>query len=81
MAQFTSLPTLRAQPNSDPSLEDGYHFLISGEFGTIFEVEKTDDWKGWYTIGYATNIFGTVQFDDASARNQPQQFYRATISY
>jgi hypothetical protein len=65
------------QPCSKPSLEDGFQFLLTGEFGARYQIEKNDDWQGWSPLGTVTNLFGTTQFNDASATNSTRRVYRA----
>ena len=77
--QFTKRPTLVLQPCSEPSLEDGFQFLLTGGFGACYQVEKNDDWQGWSPLGTLTNVFGTAQFNDATATNQARRAYRAVV--
>ena len=44
-----------------------------------YRVEKNDDWQGWSPLGTLTNVFGTVQFNDASATNRARRVYRAVV--
>ena len=68
------------QPCSEPSLEDGFQFLLTGEFGARYQVEKNDDWQGWSPLATVTNLFGTTQFNDATATNRMQRAYRAVLA-
>ena len=68
------------QPCSEPSLEDGFQFLLLGEFGAHYQVEKNDDWQGWSPLGTVTNVFGTVPFNDAGATNRARRVYRAVVA-
>ena len=77
--QFTKRPTLVLHPCSEPSLEDGFQFLLTGGFGARYPVEKNDDWQGWSPLGRVTNVFGTAQFNDATATNQARRVYRAMV--
>ncbi len=79
-AQFTKRPTLAVQPCSEPALEDGFQFLLTGEFGGRYQVEKNDAWQGWSPLATVTNIYGTLQFNDAGATNQGFRAYRARIA-
>lgn len=62
---------------SEPSLEDGFQFLLTGEFGARYWIEKNDDWRGWSPLGTVTNIFGVSQFNDVTATNGMRRVYRA----
>ena len=77
-AQFTRRPALRLQPCSEPALEDGFQFLISGGFGAQYEIQRNDDWQGWSLLGKVTNVFGVTQFNDPSATNQAHRYYRVS---
>jgi hypothetical protein len=76
-AQFTKRPTLAVQPCSEPSLEDGFQFLISGEFGARYLVEKSGDGQAWLPLATVTNLFGVTQFNDTTATNAELRMYRA----
>ena len=78
-AQFTRRPMLALQPCSEPSPGDGFQFLLLGESGARYQVEKNDDWQGWLPLATVTNIFGTTQFNDVSATNQARRAYRAVV--
>ncbi len=79
-AQFTKRPTLVLQPCSEPSLADGFQFLLTGEFGGRYQVEKNEAWQGWSPLATVTNTYGTLQFNDAGATNQGLRVYRARIA-
>ncbi len=76
-AQFTKRPALAVQPCSEPSLEDGFQFLISGEFGARYLVEKSGDGQAWLPLATVTNLFGVTQFNDTTATNAELRMYRA----
>ncbi len=76
-AQFTKRPTLAVQPCSEPSLQDGFQFLISGEFGARYLVEKSGDGQAWLPLATVTNLFGVTQFNDSTATNVELRMYRA----
>ena len=79
-ARFTRRPTLAVQPCFEPSLEDGFRFLISGEFGAPCRVEKSEDGQSWLPLGTITNLFGVTQFNDTTAANAELRMYRAAPS-
>lgn len=79
-ARFSKRPSLQVQPCSEPSLEDGFQFLITGGFGARYEVENTDGLQGWSLVGTVTNTFGKIQFNDATATNAARRIYRAVLA-
>ena len=50
-----------------------------GGFGARYQVEKNDDWQGWSPLGRVTNVFGMMQFNDATATNRARRVYRAMV--
>ena len=78
-ARFTRRPSLVLQPCSDLPIEQGFRFALRGEFDARYQLEKTDDWRGWSSLGIVTNMFGRSQFEDRSATNQGRRFYRALV--
>jgi hypothetical protein len=76
-ARFTRRPSLVLQPCSEPSLEDGFQCLITGEFGARYQVGKTEDWQAWSPQRVVTNVFGTTQFNDVTATTNGARAYRA----
>ena len=77
-AQFTERPTLSLQPCVEPDLTDGFQFLVTGEFGVRYQIERNENWQGWIPVGTLTNIFGVTQFRDPDAPNRPR-FYRGAV--
>jgi hypothetical protein len=78
-AQFTKRPVLAVQPCSEPSLEDGFQFLLTGEFGGHYQLEKSDDSQHWMPLATVTNVFGTTQFNDVTSTNGDRRVYRAVL--
>ena len=78
--QFTKRPTLSWPSCFEPSLEDGFQFLLTGGFGARYQVEKNDDWQGWSPLATVTNVFGTMQFIDVTATNRARRVYRAVVA-
>lgn len=76
-AQFTKRPTLAVPSCAEPSLADGFRFLISGEFGAPYRVEKSADGQSWLPLATITNLFGVTQFTDTTATNAELRMYRA----
>lgn len=76
-AQFTKRPTLTVQSCAEPSVADGFSFLISGEFGARYGIEKSQDGQSWLPLATLTNLFGVTQFNDTSATNSDLRMYRA----
>lgn len=76
-AQFTKRPTLAVLSCAEPSLADGFRFLISGEFGVPYRVEKSEDAQSWLPLATITNLFGVTQFNDVTATNANLRMYRA----
>jgi len=79
IAHFTKRPSLALQLCSERSL-DGFQFVLTGEFGMRYELQKNDDWQGWLPLGTVTNAFGTSQFNDKSATNAARRVYRAVLA-
>jgi len=80
IARFTKRPTLLLQPCSEPSLENGFQFLVSGEFGARYLVEKSQDGQSWLPLATLTNLFGVTQFNDVTVMNASLRMYRASPS-
>jgi hypothetical protein len=85
-ARFAKRPRLVLQPCSAPSLEDGFQFLITGEFGEHYSIEAATSFALppamtlWSPVGTVTNTFGSVQFNDPFVTNRMQRFYRTTVA-
>ena len=76
-ARFTRRPTLALGPCAAPALEEAFQFLISGEPGARFLVEKTEDGQGWSALATVTNLFGIIQVSDPGATTRQLRLYRA----
>ena len=76
-AEFTKRPTLVLQPRSGQWTDDNFHFLLRGEWGRFYQVEKNDNGQGWSPLALITNQFGTTQINDANATNRGMRLYRA----
>jgi len=76
-APFTKRPRLEVPTWFAPMCQEGYRFLLTGEFGGQYQIEASTDLVQWTPLVTLTNTYGTVQFTDASATNLPQRFYRA----
>jgi hypothetical protein len=79
-AQFTRRPTLALQPSSAASSRDVFHFLLTGDFGARYQVEKNDAWQGWSAFVTVTNSFGSSQVNDPTEIGQAIRAYRATAT-
>jgi len=79
-AHFTKRPKLLAPAGDGPANAEGFHFLLTGEFGARYQVEATSDLAIWSGLDTLTNIFGTVQFNDRSATNEGWRAYRAVLA-
>jgi hypothetical protein len=79
-ANFTRRPRLELRLCSEPSLEDGFQFLVTGESGARYELEKNDDGHDWSPLATVTNVFGITQFNDMSVTNAERRIYRAVVA-
>jgi hypothetical protein len=52
---------------------------MGGRTGAIFEVDSSQDFVNWFSLGTVTNVNGTVQFIDTGGANFDFNFYRVTI--
>ena len=68
-AQFTKRPTLALRPCGEPSVAEGFQFLVTGEFGARCDVEKNEDGGGWSPRHALTIVFATTPFRDPGATN------------
>lgn len=71
---FLSTPTT-------PGFEgrEGFRLLLSGELGSVYEIDASADIVTWANLATMTNFNGTIQFDDPGATNLPFRFYRAIL--
>jgi hypothetical protein len=75
-ASFTKRPLL-SLPAWGGMTPGGFVLLLAGEWGAAYQISSTSDYSAWQLQGAVTNMFGTVQFTDATATNSPHRFYRA----
>ena len=78
-AVFTKRPGLRVDTALEGLVEEGFRLTLTGEFGKQYEILGSADLVGWMQVGTLTNVYGTSQFTDGAATNQPRRFYRAAI--
>ena len=78
-AVFTKRPRLRVDTTQEGLVEDGCRLTLTGEFGKQYEILGSADLFNWIQAGTVTNVYGTSQFTDGSATNQPRRFYRAAL--
>ncbi|MCX6879818.1 MAG: chitobiase/beta-hexosaminidase C-terminal domain-containing protein [Verrucomicrobia bacterium] len=78
-AVFTKRPGLRVGTPLEGLVEDGFRLTLTGEFGKQYEILGSADLVTWIQAGTLTNVYGTSQFTDGEATNQPRRFYRAAI--
>jgi len=78
-AVFTKRPGLQVGTSLEGLVEDGFRLTLTGEFGKQYEILGSADLVNWTQAGTLTNVYGTSQFTDGNATNQPQRFYRAAI--
>jgi hypothetical protein len=76
-AVFTKRPRLRVDSALEGLIEEGFRLTLTGEFGKQYEILGSTDLVNWMQAGTLTNVYGTSQFTDGSAKNQPRRFYRA----
>ena len=76
-AVFTKRPRLRVGTALEGLIEEGFRLTLTGEFGKQYEILGSTDLVNWMQAGTLTNVYGTSQFTDGSAKNQPRRFYRA----
>jgi len=78
-AMFTKRPGLQVGTSLEGFAEDGFRLTLTGEFGKQYEILGSADLVNWTQAGTLTNVYGTSQFTDGNATNQPRRFYRAAI--
>jgi uncharacterized repeat protein (TIGR02543 family) len=76
-AVFTKRPGLRVDTSLEGLVEEGFRLTLMGEFGKRYEILGSSDLVNWMQAGTLTNVYGTSQFTDGAATNQPRRFYRA----
>ena len=78
-AVFTKRPRLRVGTALEGLIEEGFRLTLTGEFGKQYEILGSTDLVNWMQAGTLTNVYGTSQFTDGAAKNQPRRFYRAAM--
>ena len=78
-AVFTKRPGLRVGTSLEGLVEEGFRLTLTGEFGKQYEILGSTDLVNWMQAGTLTNVYGTSQFTDGAATNQPRRFYRAAL--
>jgi hypothetical protein len=76
-AVFTKRPGLRVDTALEGLVEAGFRLTLMGEFGKRYEILGSANLVNWMQVGMLTNVYGTTQFTDGAATNQPRRFYRA----
>lgn len=79
-AHFTHRPWLRGEGTSESLREEGFRLVLTGKFGARYRIDGSrdlNDLNSWMDLGFVTNEWGTVQFTDGTARNEPLRLYRA----
>jgi hypothetical protein len=76
-ANFTKRPSLRVGTPLEGLVEDGFRLTLIGEFGTNYALLGSTNLADWSQVETVTNTYGTVQFTDAAATNNPASLYRA----
>ena len=59
---------------------NGFNLILIGPIGSNYTIEASTDLKSWLTLGSFTTTFSSINFNDASATNYPQRFYRALFT-
>lgn len=60
---------------------DGFRFSITGEPGSRWTIQATDDFASWHKVGVITNAAFESEFCDHTALGHPQRFYRVLAEY
>jgi Fibronectin type III domain len=70
-------------PNGSPTMQihgglaGQFILTLKGQIGHIYEIQATQDFKTWTTIGLVTmGVSGSLDFTDTNAQNFPERFYR-----
>lgn len=79
-AHFTRRPTLAVDAVAEWLGTGGARLTLLGEVGAVYDVETSTNLADWGTAVTLTNTYGRVQFNDLTATNSPNQFYRARQS-
>lgn len=79
-AHFTRRPTLAVDAVAESLDTGGARLTLLGEVGAVYDVETSTNLADWGTAVTLTNTYGRVQFNDLTATNSPNQFYRARQS-
>jgi flagellar hook protein FlgE len=73
------LPTEREQLTLPE--RDGFRLGITGEPGSKWTIQATEDFASWKTIGTITNAAFESEFCDREAKFHPRRFYRVLAEY
>jgi hypothetical protein len=73
---FSKRPMLSVPLGSVALSPAGFKFLISGDYGAVYQVLSSSNLSDWYSVGSVTNSFGAAQFLDATATGGTPRFYR-----
>ncbi len=55
------------------------HSVLSGETGTLYQIEQSEDLAGWQQTVVLTNTGGVVEFIEPVVPTLKQRFYRARM--
>lgn len=60
---------------------DGFRLRITGEPGSRWTIQATENFVSWHNVGVITNAGFESEFCDRTAVDQPQRFYRVKARY
>ena len=76
-AAFSSRPRLSVSACGDGRPDEGFRCRLTGEFGTVYRIEASEDGAGWRPLGLVTNLFGTSTVLDIESLGFQHRYYRA----
>jgi hypothetical protein len=79
VGHFTRKPRLTLPLCGSTPQDGGFRLLLTGEWGARYRIEATEDLSLWSGVATATNVFGTLPFNDPAATNRITRFYRALL--
>lgn len=77
IASFSRKPRLSLWECGGHPFFRGLRFLLHGEIGLRYQLERSSDLSTWTPRTIVTNVSGTIQFDDPTILINTQRFYRA----
>lgn len=83
VAKFTARPRIEIVGCQGELVKGLFRFKVHGKVLETLVIEASptlNDARAWREVGRATNVLGSVQYEDPYLPNVPQRFYRARVA-